>query len=530
MSPNLSCKTITSRQIFLAKIIFILFAFANTASLFGQVYGCKDPLANNYDPSATINDGTCTYNTTTYTPPVLVDPMNATLMETSGLQMAGNSLWTFNDGGGAAAIYRIDTLSNSIFQTVNLSGATNVDWEDIAFDGTSFYVGDFGNNSNGARTDLKIYKFPFNVIPIDYVSNPTVNITAAQIEVINFSYSDQPLPITPTTPNNTKFDCEAMIIDGGQIHLFTKNWIDINTTHYVINSTTAGTYAATPLETLATGYLVTGADKPAGQNIVALLGYQASGTANHFMHLLSDYTGGNYFNGNKRRIDLPNATIMGQAEGIAFRDATYGYISNEKFTVGPLTVNQRLRSFDVTGFIPLYVLPLTLKKFNVTNENGTHKITWNFESIVHNVQLQYSTNGLNFSALKNYSTSIGGTFYNNTVNPFNYYRIKWQDDNTAIQFSNIISVKNEEKSYVGNFTLRANGELTFALRGDLRQNYSFKLISTDGRLLSEIAEESYSPGINKIYFSQKPVLSNLAYLVVYNNKQRVGTMALHVKR
>jgi hypothetical protein len=284
------------------------------------------------------------------------------------------------------------------------------------------------------------------------------------------------------------------------------------------------------LETLPTGYLVTGADKPAGQNIVALLGYQASGTANHFMHLLSDYSNGNYFNGNKPRIDLPDATVMGQAEGIAFRNATYGYLSNEKFTVGPLTVNQRLRSFDVSNFIPLYVLPLILKKFSVTNDNGTHKLTWDFENMVQNVQLQYSADGVNFSGLKNYSASIGGTFYNKTTNPFNYYRISWQDDNSTTQYSNVISVKNEGKSYIGNFLLRANGELTFALRGELHRNYSFKLISGDGKVLSEIPERSYSPGINKTYFLQKSVLTGRAYLVVHNKKQRVSTVALHVER
>lgn len=321
---------------------------------YAQVSGCTDPLANNFNSLATVNDGSCTYNTTAYTPPIKADPISDTLTESSGLQMAGNFLWSFNDGGGAPAIYRIDTLTGTLLQKVNLQGATNIDWEDIAFDGTYFYIGDFGNNATGARTDLKIYKFPMSAIP-DYVSNPVAAISAGQIDIINFLYSDQLQPPQATGNNNTKFDCEAMIVDGGKIHLFTKNWIDFTTTHYEINGLTAGTYTAFPLETLATNYLVTGADKAYGQKIVALLGYQNTGFGNHFMHLLTDYPGGNYFNGNKRQIDLPTAGVMGQAEGICFRSGTYGYISNEKFvrTIAGfvITVSQKLRSFSIKNLV-----------------------------------------------------------------------------------------------------------------------------------------------------------------------------------
>ncbi len=319
-----------------------------------QVYGCNDPLANNYNPAVTNNDGSCTYNLTSYTPPVKVNPWSDTLVETSGLQMMGNYLWSFNDNGGSASIYRIDTLTKAVLQTVHLGGAQNVDWEDIAFDGTYVYIGDIGNNSMGARADLKIYKFLFSAIP-DQLHYPSASIPSPVIEIINFSYSDQPLPLQPVSPNTAKFDCEAMVVDGGKIHLFTKNWVDNNTTHYVINGVTAGTYSASPLETLATNYLVTAADKMPGQDVIALLGYQNSGTAKHFLHLLSGYSGGKYFNGNKRRIDLPDVLYMGQSEGICFRNGLYGYISNERFqrTVFGTTivVNPQLHSFTVQGLL-----------------------------------------------------------------------------------------------------------------------------------------------------------------------------------
>ena len=362
----------SNRKIIIAATGFIvsLLSFSLGNMAYGQVYGCNDSQANNFNNSATVNDGSCTYNVTTYTPPVKAAALSDSLLESSGLQMAGGYLWSFNDGGGYAAIYRIDTLTNTLLQKVNLSGATNVDWEDIAFDGTYFYIGDFGNNSDGARADLTIYKFPLSAIP-DYNTFPVATISAAQIDIIHFYYSDQPQPPVATTSNNTQFDCEAMIVDGGKIHLFTKNWISLSTTHYVINGLTAGSYIATPLETLAVNYLVTGADKAPGKNLVALLGYSNSGFRNHYMHLFTDYNAGKYFNGNKRRIDLPDAFTMGQAEGICFRTITYGYISNEQFTA--LGIKQKLRSFDIASYVGS--LPSPLYNFN-GNGNWDDPANW----------------------------------------------------------------------------------------------------------------------------------------------------------
>jgi hypothetical protein len=154
-----------------------------------------------------------------------------------------------------------------------------------------------------------------------------------------------------------------MIADNNKIHLFTKNWANINTTHYVINNTNAGSYIATPVETLATGFLVTAADKVPGQNIITLLGYQNSGVGNHFLYILSDYKADSFFTGNKRIINLPDATVMGQSEGLCFRNGKYGYTSNEKFvqSIGPftITVNQKLRSFDISSFVNNYFTQYT---------------------------------------------------------------------------------------------------------------------------------------------------------------------------
>lgn len=340
---------------FKVKILFsILLVMCCYSRGISQVNGCSDPMANNFNSLATVNDGSCTYNNTSYTPPVKVDPINNTLYETSGLQWAANALWTFNDSGGEAAIYRIDTASNAILQKVTLQGAGNTDWEDIAFDGFHFYIGDFGNNSTGARTNLRIYKIPLSAIP-DPSVNTNVIIPSAQVGIIHFTYSDQPQPPVASGSDNTKFDCEAMIVDDGKIHLFTKNWINLNSTHYIIPSVMPGTYIATPLETLHTNFLVTGADQAVGDKVIALLGYQVTGLANHYLFYLSDYSGGFYFNGNKRKLDIGNVMVMGQGEGICFRNGHYGYISNERVvrTISgtTFTFTPKLRAFDIRNFV-----------------------------------------------------------------------------------------------------------------------------------------------------------------------------------
>ena len=482
-----------------------------------QVGGCKDPAASNYDPAVTENDGSCTYAVTSYTPPVKVDPISSTLSETSGLQMAGNYLWSFNDGGHPAAIYRIDTLTSTLLQTVNLQGATNVDWEDMAFDGTYFYIGDFGNNATGARTDLKIYKFKLSDIPADFKTNPTVTLPPSAIEIIHFSYSDQPAPLVATaTSNSTKYDCEAMIVDGGKIHLFTKNWIDLTTTHYVINSTAAGTYAATPVETLSTGFLVTGADKVPDKNVVALIGYINTGFGNHYMYLLSDFSGGTYFNGNKRKLNLPTALDMGQAEGIAFQNSTYGYISNEQLTKSGVTIHPKLHSFNMADFVPLYVLPVDLVSFRVTNENKMHKIAWSFAEPVQHLKVQSSSNGSSFTDISTYTTSTSGVYYNKATATTVYYRLAWQKHSATYKYSPAIRVSNSNEAGISHITLQASGRLAFTVSGRSPVACAFQLVTTDGVIWAQIQEQAYVPGSHMIHFLKevpphRPVFLTIRY-------------------
>ncbi|HEY1022311.1 MAG TPA: hypothetical protein VGE06_08350 [Flavisolibacter sp.] len=468
-----------------------------------QISGCTDPTATNFNSSATVNNGSCEYNPTFYNPVVKLDPLDSKLNETSALQMAGGSLWTLNDGGGAAAIYRIDTTTNAILQTVTLGGASNGDWEALAFDGTHLYIGAFGNNVNGARVDLRIYKLPLSAIP-GYTGNPAVTIPAGQIEVISFTYSDQPQPPVATSTNNTAFDCAAMIVDGGKIHLFSKNWLAPKTTHYVIDGIAAGSYIATPVEELETGYLVTGASKAPGTDLVVLLGYQNGIPANHYLHLLSEYSGGLYFNGNKRKISLPDASYMGQAEGVTFLTKSYGFISSERVSGElngvPYTITPKLFTFNITEFLPSIVLPLQLKQFEARKQNGANQLQWQFVAPVKELAVQYSSDRINFTTLQTYKEALAGSLLHKPESRSSSYRLAWKGEQGAIQYSAVRHITSSIGQTLSQVVLQPNGELVFTSRRTNNERYRFRLLSADGKLLAEAGSQQLVTGTNRVRF------------------------------
>lgn len=349
------------RIIFLAGIV-ALFLYT---PIYAQVSGCTDPAANNFNPLATQNNGSCTYNNVALTP-ALKSNLALELQENSGLIYWNNHIWTHNDGGNTTELFEIDTLGN-ILRRVNIQNAVNVDWEDITQDDNYVYVGDFGNNASGNRQDLTIYR----VAKADLLAGNTVTAS-----VIQFSYANQ-TDFTAVPANTTDFDCEAMIQYNGNLYLFTKRWTSLGTSVYEIPATPGSWSARLVTTSTAPAGLVTGADISAPQRSIILCGYTSSGA--RFLYFIYDFTGTDFFGGNERYVTMNN---IGQTEGIAFKNPEYVFVSRERLTrvvLGfPITITQALEAVNLTTLLQPYyqLLPIEWIQLSVRSSSDARQLKW----------------------------------------------------------------------------------------------------------------------------------------------------------
>jgi hypothetical protein len=306
-----------------------------------QINGCTDPLAVNYNQSATINDGSCIYNIGNIKP-LSSFTLAGILSETSGLIFWNDHLWTQNDNADIN-IYCLDSINGKIIQAYPMNGIENRDWEEISQDEDFIYLGDFGNN-NGNRTDLQIFR----------ISKSSLLNETQVIDSIEFSYSDQS-DFTSGRGNDTDFDCEAFVTSKDSIYLFTKQWVSNKTSVYSL-SKNPGNYIAKLKSTFDVGGLITGAVYLESKRIIVLSGY--SKTLDPFIYILYDFKDQDFFSGNKRKIEI--SLPFHQIEGIATKNGIKYYISNESFLLDPfVNVNPGLHIFDLSPFLGNYLeLPI----------------------------------------------------------------------------------------------------------------------------------------------------------------------------
>nr|WP_315218628.1 T9SS C-terminal target domain-containing protein [uncultured Flavobacterium sp.] len=311
----------------------ILFFFLIFSSTYGQIPGCTDALAKNFDPKATNNDGNCLYNYAKIKPETTLK-LSDSLVETSGLIAFDNLLWTHNDDHDTN-IYGLDS-NGKIQKKIKLEKVKNNDWEEISQDSSYIYIGDFGNNFSGNRTDLHILRIEKQ----SFLTNKPI------IDTISFSYSNQ-IDFSAKTGNITDFDCEAFVVSRDSIYLFTKQWTQNETSIYVLPKG-AGNHIAKLKETINVKGLVTAASFLNSLKSIVLCGYTRNGQP--FLFLLYDYQNYNFSNGNKRKIEL--SLPFHQIEGITTEDGKLFYLTNESFIRKPIINNpQQLHSVDLSSFL-----------------------------------------------------------------------------------------------------------------------------------------------------------------------------------
>lgn len=322
------------------KIIYISFLVFTQAGVYAQ-QGCTDPLAINYSSSASVNDGSCVYESTNYTMEEIADLNGSLLNENSGIIFYNDHLFTINDGGNSNTIFELDTFG-ILNREITVVNASNVDWEAISQNSQSIFVGDFGNNS-GSRENLCIYE-----ISKSEILDPSVNEVVATRRV--FKYEDQ---VEFTWNSNAhNYDCESFICTEDSIYLFSKNWLDEQTKLYGLPVAWADTAVATVNASYNVDGLITDASIDLAGESLMLLGYKNNGANfySSFIWMLWDYNGNDFFSGNKRRIEIGTMLTLGQTEGIALKGSSSGFVSSEQIS-SIITIPPKLMQFDFSDYI-----------------------------------------------------------------------------------------------------------------------------------------------------------------------------------
>ena len=127
-----------------------------------------------------------------------------------------NVFWTHNDSGDDAYIFALDEKGKKL-GTWKVSGATNIDWEDIATrkdkSGECFlYIGEIGNNAR-KRDEFTIYRVKEPKVLDENKSSSKKNpLETENAEAIKFSYPD------------IRHDAETLIIhpETGDFYILSK--------------------------------------------------------------------------------------------------------------------------------------------------------------------------------------------------------------------------------------------------------------------------------------------------------------------
>lgn len=266
----------------------------------------------------------------------VVGTLDPLLDNTSSLFYWEGDLWTCNDHG-EVVFHALDTTTGAILRSV-ATGVMPSDMEEVAQDDAYFYLGDFGNNHELLRTDLRVLRFLKS------------DLLAGRIrpDTIAFVYEGyDPSVVKGKGLPTTDFDCEAMVAGTDSLYLFSKQWGSYQTVCYTLPKQ-PGTYTAYGRDTLDVQGMVTGACLLPGAGMLVLCGYNV--ICQPFVWLLYGYEDNRFLGGGQLRIDLDNGIGL-QVESIATADGRRFFLTNEHFSRVGFERPAQLMSLDLTDII-----------------------------------------------------------------------------------------------------------------------------------------------------------------------------------
>jgi hypothetical protein len=254
------------------------------------------------------------------------------LSEASGLSIDDGKFIWHNDSGDGPYVYTTDAGGTILEYDTLTAGA--VDYEDLTRDAAGrIYLGDFGNNS-GKRTEMQVYRY-----------DPLTQKTA----MIRFTFPGQDGG-GRDQPGNP--DCEAMVWQGGYLHLFTKDQLfgkgRFYTYHYRLPAA-PGRYEATLIDSLfLPRRVVTAAALDTvrrelvltAYNFKMLAGIWPSGAAS--LITISEYPDDDFLRGRVHRRNL-SWFWPTQFEAVDFFDEDWLYVGSEGTRLRKHAVGKRKR-------------------------------------------------------------------------------------------------------------------------------------------------------------------------------------------
>ena len=260
---------------------------------------------------------------------ILLPPV---LNEASGLAVRPGGLLWHNDSGDGPNYYHTDTTGR-LLSTYSIPAKAS-DWEDMTTDPSGrLYFADTGNN-RGNRREQAIYGFH----PADSSLITTV-----------FTYPGQD-GRGRDYPGN--YDCEAVVYQGGLLHLFTKDQLfnrgDYWTYHYVVPAR-PGRFVAELRDSLRLpGRVITAAALDSAKNELVLtsytfrrsLGFLPNGAAS--LVTITDFPEGRFLRGKTHRRNL-SWFWPTQFEAVDFYDEEWLYVASEATLVRKHAVAKRKR-------------------------------------------------------------------------------------------------------------------------------------------------------------------------------------------